>query len=154
SGRGQVVDAAIVDGAASLMVQFFGMSAAGLWENARGKNVLDSGSPFYDVYACEDGGLLSVAPIEPKFLAELIRRLELSEDSIVLAGNKEGWPELRKRLSQAFRQKPRSHWCALFEGTDSCVAPVLAMNEAPEHPHLKSRGTFITVDGVVQPAPA
>src|SRR5262249_32776136 len=121
---------------------------------ARGKNVLDSGSPFYDVYACEDGGLLSVAPIEPKFLAELIRRLELSEDSIVLAGNKEGWPELRKRLSQAFRQKPRSHWCALFEGTDSCVAPVLAMNEAPEHPHLKSRGTFITVDGVVQPAPA
>ena len=154
SGRGQVVDAAIVDGAASLMMQFFGMSAAGLWENARGKNVLDSGSPFYDVYACGDGGLISVAPIERKFLEELIKRLELADDSVALAGNKTDWPELRKRLAGAFRQKPRSHWCALFEGTDSCIAPVLTMSEAPEHPHLKSRGTFITVDGVVQPAPA
>jgi len=154
SGRGQVVDAAIVDGAASLMTQFYGMSAAGMWENARGKNVLDSGAPFYDVYACEDGGLLSIAPIERKFLEELIRTLKLPNDSVALAGDKKGWPELRKRLAAVFRQKPRAHWCALFEGTDSCVAPVLAMNEAPEHPHLKSRGTFITVDGVVQPAPA
>ena len=154
SGRGQVVDAAIVDGAASLMMQFFGMSAAGLWEDVRGKNVLDSGAPFYDVYACEDGGLLSIAPIERKFLEELIRTLKLPNDSVALAGDKKGWPELRKRLAAVFRQKPRAHWCALFEGTDSCVAPVLAMNEAPEHPHLKSRGTFITVDGVVQPAPA
>lgn len=154
SGHGQVVDAAIVDGAASLMMQFFGMSAAGLWENARGNNVLDSGAPFYDVYACEDGELLSVAPIERKFLEELIRRLGLPNDSVGLAGNKKSWPELRNRLAETFRQKPRSHWCALFEDSDSCVAPVLAMSEAPEHPHLKSRGTFITVDGVVQPSPA
>lgn len=154
SGRGQVVDAAIVDGAASLMMQFFGMSAAGLWENERGRNVLDSGAPFYDVYACADGGVLSVAPIERKFLEELIRRLELPNDSVTLAADKQGWPELRKRLADAFWQKPRAHWCALFEGTDCCVAPVLTMNEAPEHPHLKSRETFIVVDGVIQPAPA
>jgi crotonobetainyl-CoA:carnitine CoA-transferase CaiB-like acyl-CoA transferase len=154
SGLGQVVDAAIVDGAASLMTQFYGMAAAGLWDTARGTNVLDSGAPFYDVYECADGRLISVAPIEHKFLQQLIRLIGLPGNSIELAADEHDWPQLREHLSAAFKQQPLSHWCKLLEGSDACVAPVLNLDEAPQHPHMRARQTFISVDGVVQPAPA
>ncbi len=154
SGLGQVVDAAIVDGTASLMTQFFGMAAAGLWEEPRGTNMLDSGAPFYDVYQCADGRFISVAPIELKFLEELIERMKLPTGSVGLAKERHNWPELRFRLSNAFRREPLSYWCELLEGSDSCVAPVLSIGEAPQHHHLAARGTFINIDGIIQPAPA
>lgn len=154
SGKGQVVDAAIVDGAASLMTQFYGMFAAGLWNHERGTNALDSGAPFYDVYACADGRLISVAPIEHKFLQRLIELVGLPADSIKLAADRKSWPQLRERLAATFKQHPLSHWCVLLEGSDGCVAPVLNLDEAPQHPHMKARQTFISIDGVMQPAPA
>jgi crotonobetainyl-CoA:carnitine CoA-transferase CaiB-like acyl-CoA transferase len=154
SGKGQVVDAAIVDGTASLMTQFYGMFAAGLWDHERGTNALDSGAPFYDVYTCADGRLISVAPIEHKFLQQLIDLMELPKDSIKLAADKTQWPRLRELFAAAFKQHPLSRWCGLLEGTDTCVAPVLSLDEAPKHPHIKARQTFISIDGVVQPAPA
>lgn len=154
SGLGQVVDAAIVDGAASLMTQFFGMHAAGLWSDVRGNNALDSGAPFYDVYECADGRFISVAPIEHKFLEELIERMKLPADSAGLAKEQRGWPELRFRLSNTFKQQSLTYWCELLEGSDSCVAPVLSIRDAPEHHHLKARETFINIDGIMQPAPA
>ncbi len=154
SGLGQVVDAAIVDGAASLMTQFFGMAAAGLWDDTRGTNVLDSGAPFYDVYECADGRFISVAPIEHKFLEEMIERMKLPADSADLAKDRNNWPELRLRLSNTFGREALSYWCELLEGSDGCVAPVLSIGEAPQHRHLEARGTFINIDGIVQPAPA
>jgi alpha-methylacyl-CoA racemase len=154
AGRGQVVDAAIVDGAASLMTQFYGMAAAGLWSEERGTNALDSGAPFYDVYECADGRFASVAPIEHKFLVELVARLELPQTAAYLARDVRNWPQLRLLLSEKFRSMPLDHWCTVLEGTDSCFCPVLTINEAPNHPHLKQRQTFVEIDGIVQPAPA
>ncbi|MBR2814975.1 MAG: CoA transferase [Reyranella sp.] len=146
SGKGQVVDAAIVDGAASLMTVFYGLHAAGLHGTRRGTNVLDGGSAIYDVYVCADGLEMSVGAIEEKFRAELFAILGI-------APAKDG-PDLRRRMASAFRTRTRAEWCALFEGSDACVAPVLTLTEAPHHPHNKARGNFIEVDGVVQPAPA
>jgi alpha-methylacyl-CoA racemase len=154
SGMGQVVDAAIVDGAASLMTQFYGMAAAGLWSQERGTNALDSGAPFYDVYECADERFISVAPIEHKFLLELVKKLKLKEGSEELAEDKKDWGVLRRLLADEFKSKPLRHWCSLFEGSDACVAPVLSIEEAPAHPHLKARQTFVDIDGVLQPAPA
>jgi alpha-methylacyl-CoA racemase len=154
SGLGQVVDAAIVDGAASLMTQFFGMAAAGLWNDRRGTNMLDSGAPFYDVYECADGRFISVAPIEHKFLEELIDHMKLPSGSADLAKEKRHWPELRRLLSSAFRSESCAHWCEILEGSDGCIAPVLSIDEAPRHHHLEARKTFINIDGVIQPAPA
>ena len=145
TGEGQVVDAAIVDGAAALMTPFYGMLAAGLQSLERGTNMLDSGYPLYEVYECADGRHVSVAPIEAKFQAELFRHLGLSPEPA---------DTLRERLGACFRTRTRDEWCALLEGTDACFAGVLTMAEAPHHAHNLARGAFVTVDGVVQPAPA
>jgi alpha-methylacyl-CoA racemase len=152
SGRGQVVDAAMVDGAALLATAIFGMRGAGIWAGARGRNILDSGAPFYDVYETADGRWLAVGAIEPKFLADLCRRIGIGEVDGRL--DPEAWPSLRSRLAATLRQRTRDEWCELLEGTDACVAPVLDPDEAPLHPHNAARGTFIELGGVVQPAPA
>ena len=147
TGRGQVVDAAMTDGAASLMTTFYGLYAAGLHNLERGTNLLDSGSALYDTYACRDGGFVAVAPIEPRFRAEFLTLIGLAPDT----------PDderLRARLTRLFLTRSRAEWCALLEGTDACFAPVLTMAEAAEHPHNAARGTFVTVAGVTQPAPA
>ena len=154
AGRGQVVDAAIVDGAASLMTQFYGMAAAGLWSEERGTNALDSGAPFYDVYICGDGQYISLGPIEAKFYAELLRRLEIDPTTMPQQLDRARWPESRARIATTILSRPRNEWCARLEGTDVCFAPVLTLEEAPRHPHHVARGTYVTVDGVIQPAPA
>ncbi|MCZ2528100.1 CaiB/BaiF CoA transferase family protein [Streptomyces sp. HB2AG] len=156
-GTGQVVDAAMTDGSALLMAQFYGMRAAGLWGGERGTNLLDTGAPFYDVYATADGGHVSVGPIEPAFFAELLDRLGADgADGEAAAGQYDpaAWPALRERLRAAFATRTRDEWEEVFAGSDACVAPVLSMEEAPGHPHNAARGTFVIRDGVVQPAPA
>ena len=154
SGQGQVVDAAIVDGAASLATVFYGLYAAGQWEDRRGSNVLDSGAPFYDVYECSDGQWISVGPVELRFYAQLLAALELDPAELGAQYARSAWPEAKMRIAQRFRQRTRQAWCERLEGTDVCFAPVLSFGEAPEHPHLKARGTFVSVDGIAQPAPA
>ncbi len=154
SGQGQVVDAAIVDGVASLMTSYYGLHGAGIVADERGANILDSGAYFYDAYECADGRWVSVAAIEGKFLAELFRRLEIDPSALPPQMDRAGWPGARALLADKFKTRSRDQWCALLEGTDACFAPVLALGEAPKHPQLVARGTFIEVDGVVQPAPA
>jgi alpha-methylacyl-CoA racemase len=155
SGRGQVVDAAMTDGAALLSAMMYGFKAAGQWSNERGVNLLDGGAHFYDTYACADGKFLSVGAIEPQFYALLRERCGIAGDPAFDAQmDKSRWPLLRLRLADLFRTRTRDEWCALLEGTDACVAPVLDWDEAPAHRHNVARGTFMTVDGVVQPAPA
>ena len=154
SGKGQVVDAAIVDGAASLMTSVYGLYAAGLASLERGTNSLDSGAYYYDVYECADGKWVSVAPIEARFHAELLQLMGIAPEEIGEQRDRKNWDGGRAVLAKAFRTRSRDEWCALLEGSDSCFAPVLSMAEAPQHEHLRARGTFIEVDGVVQPAPA
>jgi alpha-methylacyl-CoA racemase len=154
SGRGQVVDAAMIDGAASLMTGFFGLRAAGLWTDRRGDNILDSGAPYYEVYTCQDGRHISVAPIETKFRHEFYRRIEVDPATLPDADDRANWPKIKQVITARLATKPAAEWCRLLEGTDACVAPVLSMAEAADHPHHRARGTFIEVDGIVQPAPA
>ncbi len=154
SGKGQVVDAAIVDGVASLQTYFWGMRAAGLWTDARGTNSIDGGSHFCQVYQCADGEYVSIAAVEDQFYAELLRRMELNPAAIGDHMDPKNWARGRELLAARFRQKTRAQWCVLLEGADCCFAPVLSRAEAPAHPHLRERGTFVEVDGVVQPAPA
>ena len=154
SGRGQVVDAAIVDGAASLATTFFGMHAAGMLDPDRGSNFSDTGSHFYDVYECGDGRWLSVGPIEAKFYAEFLRVLGVDPATLGAQNDRANWPRAKQVLAARFRERPRDHWARLFAPTDACVAPVLDWDEAPRHEHLAARQTFIEVDGIVQPAPA
>ncbi|MBR0679501.1 CoA transferase [Roseomonas eburnea] len=154
SGRGQVVDAAIVDGTAHLMTGFHGLLAAGMMQEERGANLLDSGAYFYDCYACADGGWISVAPIEGRFHAELLRRLGIAAEDFPAQHDRARWPEARARLAAVFRTRSRAEWCELLEGTDGCFAPVLTMEESRRHPHMVARGTYIEVEGVVQPGPA
>jgi len=154
SGRGQVVDAAMVDGAASLMSIFHGMRAAGAWGGPRGSNLLDGGAPFYAAYETADGQHVAIGALEPKFFAELVRRLGLDESFIASQHDRERWPELRRALADALRAKTREEWCALLEGTDACFAPVLSLDEVHTHRHAAQRGTYVEVDGVVQPGPA
>ncbi|MCY1272026.1 Acetyl-CoA:oxalate CoA-transferase [compost metagenome] len=154
SGLGQVVDAAIVDGAASMATLFYGLTASGQWNPQRGSNVLDSGAYFYDVYACRDEQLISIGPIEGRFHAQLLRHLDIDPAEVGEQNDPRNWPKARELFAAAFRRRDRAEWCALLEGTDVCFAPVLSFGEAPEHPHLKARGTFIEIDGVKQPAPA
>lgn len=154
SGEGQVVDAAIVDGTASMATVFYGLVAAGTWNPQRASNVLDSGAHFYDVYPCADNELISIGPIEGRFHADLLRHLRIDPKEIGEQSDPRNWPAARALFTKAFAQHPRVHWCELLEGTDVCFAPVLSFAQAPEHPHLKARGTFVEVDGVVQPAPA
>ena len=154
SGRGQVVDAAMVDGAASLMTSIYGTHAAGVMDGGRGGNITDSGSFFYEVYECADGRYVSVAAIETKFLAELLRLLEIDPATMPPQMDRDRWPEAKQRLAERFRTRTRDEWCALLEGTDSCFAPVLTMDEAPNHPHNRARNAYVELDGVVQPGPA
>ena len=156
SGEGQVVDTAMVDGAAVLMSMFWAFKSIGMHdENARGTNLLDTGAHFYDVYRCSDGGYISVGSIEPQFYAELLRLTGLGGDEqFAKQMDKAEWTSLKSRLTELFAQKTRAEWCELMEHTDVCFAPVLTMSEAAEHPHNVERQTFIEVAGAMQPAPA
>jgi len=155
SGLGQVVDAAMVDGAASLMSIFYGLQAGGQWdERQRGANLLDGGAPFYDTYETADGRFVAVAALEPKFFAELARRVGLDERFVKRQYDRRLWPEMRQALAQALRQRTRDAWCNELEGSDACFAPVLSMSEAPHHAHALARGAFVEVGGVVQPSAA
>nr|WP_282571948.1 CaiB/BaiF CoA-transferase family protein [Roseomonas acroporae] len=154
SGRGQVVDAAMVDGAASLMTAFQGMLADGRWRDERGVNRLDGGEPWYDTYETADGRHVGVGALEPQFWDELLRRLDIDPASLPPRDDRAGWPAIRARLTETFRARPRDHWAAVFAESDACVAPILSIGEAPSHPHHRARGTYATVDGVTQPAPA
>jgi alpha-methylacyl-CoA racemase len=154
SGRGQIVDVAMVDGAASLMTSIYGAKAAGWMEGGRGDNMTDSGAYFYEVYECADGGYISVAAIEAKFHSELLRLLEIDPASMPEQMDRARWPEGKQRLAECFRKRTRDEWCALLEGSDACFAPVLSMGEAPQHPHNRVRNAFVEIDGVTQPAPA
>lgn len=153
TGRGQVVDAAIVDGAAHLTTMLYGLSAAGRWRDERGVNLLDTGAPFYDVYPAADGRHLAVGALEPRFYAEFIRLLAPGDD-LPDQYDQARWPELRSRIAAAFATRTQREWVAVFEGTEACVAPVLSLAEAAGHPHLAHRGTFERVGDVVQPAAA
>ena len=154
SGQGQVVDAAMVDGAASLMTAFFGMARSGFWSEERGTNMLDTGAHFYNVYETADGRYISLGPIEPQFYAELRERLGLHGPEWDHQTDRSRWPELKEKLAALVAQRTRDEWCELLEGTDTCFAPVLSLAEAPEHAHNRERGTFAEVAGVVQPGPA
>ncbi len=155
SGEGQVIDAAMVDGAASLMNMFWGMKAMGFWGPERGTNMLDTGAPFYDTYECSDGKFVSIGSIEPQFYAELMKLSGLGE----VAGfdqqmNTTEWPAMKEQVADVFKAKSRDEWCAIMEHTDVCFAPVLSMEESTEHPHMVDRGTFVEVGGVTQAGPA
>ena len=154
SGQGQVIDAAIVDGSAHLATTFFGMLAAGIWKEGRGTNITDSGSPFYDCYQCSDGKYLSIGPIESKFYAELLRLMDLDPTTLGAQMDRTAWAAAKEKIAERFRSRTRDEWAALLESSDACASGVLSFAEAPEHPHLRARGTFIEVDGVTQPAPA
>jgi alpha-methylacyl-CoA racemase len=154
SGKGQVVDAAMVDGAAVLMALFHGMRAAGFWRDERGTNLLDTGAHFYDVYETADGKYVALGSIEPQFYAELLRLTGLGDESLPAQTDRARWPEMKERLAKVIKAKTRDEWTEIMEGSEVCFAPVLSMAEAPEHRHNKARGTFIELEGVVQPAPA
>ncbi len=155
-GVGQIVDAAMVDGTATLMGMFWAFKSIGLFdENRRGTNLLDTGAPFYDVYRCADGEYVSVGSIEPQFYAELLRLTGLEGDTeFARQMDKSAWPHLKQRIAEVFATKSREEWCSLMEGSDVCFAPVLTMSEAAQHPHNVARGTFVEVAGMQQPAPA
>jgi len=155
SGRGQVVDAAMVDGAASLMSIVYMLDAMGLWQPGRGANLLDSGAPFYDVYAAADGRYLAVGPLEPQFFARFVAAIGLGDHPACrYQQDRTRWPEMRAAIAARLAERSRDEWCRLLEGEDVCVAPVLGYREAPEHPHLAARDTYTEAWGVSQPAPA
>jgi alpha-methylacyl-CoA racemase len=154
SGKGQVVDAAIVDGVASLMTVLVGLKEGGMMAGQRGTNLLDSGAPFYEVYECADGKYVSIGPIERKFYLQLLERIGVDAKDLGNQADEHDWPKAKEVLGSVFRSKTRAEWTALLEGTDACFAPVLDLDEAYEHPHLKARGTYVDVAGVMQPAPA
>jgi alpha-methylacyl-CoA racemase len=154
SGRGQVVDAAMVDGAASLMSALYGAHAVGYWTDERGCNLLDGGAPFYAIYETLDRHHVAVGAIEPQFYAALLRGLGLAHGSVATQHDREAWPRTKETFAAIFRSKTREQWSEIFDGTDACVVPVLSMSEAPHDPHLAARRTFVEVSGVVQPAPA
>ena len=150
---GQVVDAAIVDGTAHLLAMTHGMLASGAWADERGVNMLDGGAPFYSVYATADGRHMAVGALEPKFYAEFTARLGLDEDP-ARQHDRRGWDALRGRIAAAFAARTQAEWTEVFSSSDACVAPVLGLREAAEHPHMAGRGTLVDRDGVLQPAPA
>jgi alpha-methylacyl-CoA racemase len=154
SGQGQVVDAAIVDGAALLTTAVHELAAFGQWQERRGANLLDGGAPFYGVYETADGEYVAVGALEPKFYGELLDKLGLRAEDLPAQTDRERWPELRERLEAVFRTRTRAEWTDLFEGSDACVAPVLRPSEAATYPHNRARRAFVPVDGAPQPAPA
>lgn len=153
SGRGQVVDAAMVDGSALLMTMMYGLRGAGAWSDERGTNFNDTGAPFYNVYETADGRYLTIGAIEPQFYAELLDRVGIDADARDQWDRAE-WPAMQQQLARVFAQRTLGQWCEALEGTDVCFAPVLSLEEAPTHPHNARRGTFTRIGGVVQPAPA
>jgi alpha-methylacyl-CoA racemase len=154
SGRGQVVDAAMVDGASLLAAMFHGFSKADLWSETRGENVLDTGAPWYDVYETRDGKYVSIGAIEAKFYDELLARLQLDGQGLPAQHDRARWPELREAFRRTFKGRTRDQWCAAFEGSDACFAPVLSFSEARRHPHAAERNSFVVSADVPQPAPA
>jgi len=156
SGRGQVVDAAMVDGVASLLQLIWALRGTGQWSDRAGTNLLDGGAPFYDTYACRDGGYIAVGALEPGFFRLLVQGLAWADAEAVTAAQYDPrtWPGLRERLTTTFATRSRDEWAGVFEGTDACVTPVLSFAEAATHPHLQYRGTLEEADGVVQAAPA
>ena len=154
SCQGQVVDAAMTDGSASLMTMFYGMLASGNWNDHRGSNPVDGGSHFYTVYETKDAKHVSIGSIEAKFYAELLQLTGLDEETLPEQFDADNWETMREKLTVIFKSKTRDEWVAIMEGSDVCFAPVLSLSEAPEHPHNQSRDTFVEVDGIVQPAPA
>ena len=154
SGLGQVVDAAMVDGAASLMTLIYGMHGLGVWNNERGDNLLDTGAHFYEVYETRDGKHVAIGSIEAKFYEELLRLSGLEGEELPDQHDRNSWPAMKQRLKTLFRTRTRDEWCKIMEGSDVCFAPVLSMDEAPRHPHNRHRGTFVEQGGVTQPGPA
>jgi alpha-methylacyl-CoA racemase len=154
SGHGQVVDAAMVDGASSLATMIYGLLGAGLWQDRRASNLLDGGAPFYDTYPCADGRHVAVGALEPQFYAALLEGLGLTGDLPGRQHDVEHWPEHRRRIAEVLATRTRDEWTAVFEGSDACLTPVLGLTEAPAHPHLAARGTFVEQDGRMQPGPA
>jgi alpha-methylacyl-CoA racemase len=154
SGKGQVVDAAMVDGATSLMTAIYAAFSSGFWRDERGSNLLDGGAPFYAVYETADGRHVALGAIEPKFFAELVAKLGLDPSTTPAQYDAARWPELRATLAATFRRKSREEWCKILEGSDACFAPVLSLSETAQHEHLKARATFTPVAGIEQPAPA
>jgi alpha-methylacyl-CoA racemase len=154
SGRGQVVDAAMVDGASLLMSFIYGMRQVGVWQDTRGTNLLDTGAPFYDTYETSDGLFMSVGALEPQFYAALLHGLGLEGEDLPGQLDRDRWPELRARFTEVFKGRTRAEWTEIFDGTDACVAPVLGVAEASGHPHAAARTGFVAVGGVTQPAPA
>jgi len=154
SGKGQIIDAAMTDGTASLLSPAYGMMAMDMWTTNRQDNKLDGGAHYYGSYECSDGKYISIGSIEPQFYALLLELCEIEDKEFELQNDKQHWPSLRKKLESLFITKSRDQWCVLLEATDVCFAPILDLKEAPDHPHNRSRGTFAEHDGVLQPAPA
>lgn len=154
SGKGQVVDAAMVDGTASLMAMFYSFAASGIFVNKRSSNLLDGGAHFYDTYATSDGKYISIGSIEPQFYALLLEKTGVDKEKFARQLDADKWDDYKAELTEIFKTKTRDEWCVLMEGSDVCFAPVLSMSEAPEHPHNKARETFVNLDGVTHPAPA
>ncbi len=154
SGKGQVVDTAMVDGVASLMTAIYGMRGAGVFTDNRGENMLDTGAHFYDAYETSDGKYICIGSIEAKFYEELLRLSGLKGQELPRQLDRKSWPAMKERVAKLFRTKTRDEWCHIMEGSDVCFAPVLSMEEAPRHPHNRQRATFVEENGVIQPAPA
>ena len=154
SGTGQVVDAAMIDGASMLAHMLWSMYGGGAWNSRRGENFLDGGAPFYDTYECADGGYMAVGAVEPRFYQRLLEGLDLAGQDLPPQHDRSGWPTLRDRLTEAFLAQPRQHWTDVFAAVDACVTPVLSFDEASQHEHVGARRTFTNLNGIVQPSPA
>jgi len=154
TGKGQVIDCAMSDGAASLMAMFYGFKAAGMWKEERRSNLLDGGAHFYDTYQCSDGKWVSIGSIEPQFYALLLEKTGITDPDFQKQHDRSAWPELRQKLAGVIVRKTQAEWTEIMGGTDVCFAPVLDLDEAPRHPHNAARQTFVDIGGVVQPAPA
>jgi alpha-methylacyl-CoA racemase len=154
TGTGEVIDVAMVDGSALLMTMTWAFRALGVWEDARGSNLLDTGAPFYEVYECADGKMIAVGALEPQFYAELIDIMGLAGSDLPAQMDRSSWPAMKRRYAEIFATKTRDEWAALAQGRDACIAPVLTMTEATTHPHNVARGTFVEIEGNPQPGPA
>ncbi len=154
TGKGQVIDCAMSDGAASLMAMFYGFKAAGAWKEQRRSNLLDGGAHFYDTYQCSDGKWVSIGSIEPQFYALLLEKTGITDPEFAKQMDRSAWPSLREKLAAAIAKKTQAEWSEIMGGTDVCFAPILDLDEAPKHPHNAARQTFVEVGGVTQPAPA
>ncbi len=154
TGKGQVIDCAMSDGAASLMAMFYGFKGAGIWKDERRSNLLDGGAHFYDTYQCADGKWISIGSIEPQFYALLLEKTGITDPEFANQMDRSAWPSLKAKLQDVLRTKTQAEWCAIMDATDICFAPVLDLEEAPKHAHNVARETFVTLEGVVQPAPA